>query len=128
MQEWCWQAVQRQDARSKNPNKQLPALPCINMPALCATQSACASPVGAGAHGASPAAPDEALALIQAPSPAAGAQASPLRQGFPAMDARSLASLQAAFGQDFVSEHLAAKLSKAREPHLPVLVPHLPGT
>ena len=34
------------------------------------------------------------------------------RQQFPAADPRSIVCLQAAFGQDFVAEHLVHKMSK----------------
>ena len=114
MQNKCYLRKQRTSGPFQNPNKQLGAA-CLavstDMLAACPMQSACATPRGAAGQGDSPVTPHHVLALM-APLSAAEGQPSPMRQGFPAVDAKSLASLQAAFGQDFVSEHLATKLSK----------------
>lgn len=74
-------------------------------------QSACATPIRtAGGDGSSLVSPAQVMELL-VPSP--DQLASP-RQQFPPADPKSIACLQAAFGQDFVAEHLVHKMIKVR--------------
>lgn len=77
----------------------------VNINCWLAVQSACPTPIGLHPRGELP---PKALKLML-PSPES--HTSP-RLHFGSMDAKSIAALEAAFGQDFVSDHLGEKANK----------------